>query len=348
MKIFIPSGIQEIELKSEWLLSDSVAVKTLKKFGVEFGFEIKGSTQGLENAEMKFPFGIHLPADTTTAWQDCENRKPILDRLRMLAKIKQKPLYANLHGTAASWAINTKTDGNERFVSGGGALNYLLSFNELFGIITRLQDSGIRIALENTPFVDYIEIDKVTQPITFLNFKVGTLSSDLLLMKEKTGCEIIFDLEHMAFFLNFAGRKFHYAGLPKKIPENLSKEEKLLLEQIGIFLRTGFVPVLKDKTTLELEIRKTGAKIYHLCGTSDGKWLEYQNSLVLGHQPIKIDDETFRQYLRVVLEQKPEILVLEAAGSDDNPCWNFRQPRAVVQRESLENFCQILAEELLK
>jgi len=337
--VFVPAGVREIKEKTRWFRKP--ICKKLRG-EVEFGFEIKGPTEGLKTS---YPYGIHLPNNIASQWRETEQREKLEKEIKNVASLK--PLYAVLHGIRASKARTgykePASETEKKFISDVGAAEYLRAAEEQISFIKYLQELGIPVVLETVAFTNFSFANGIFLPETYLDLRVGSLNQDMLKIRNETSCRLLVDIEHLALAQNFSQRKYTYAEIPEEIPASISEEEKMVTQEYGLFVRKGLPPVSLKLRSFKDEIKRIGAKIYHLCGTSDGKnYIERKNGKVTSHSPITLEDKGFRKYLNIVLKQKPEILVLEVAGSKDNPCWSDRPEN--VQETSFENLCKILAE----
>jgi hypothetical protein len=343
VKVFVPAGVQEIPEKKKWFKKP--ICEKLWQEGIEFGFQIQGFPQGLKTL---YPYGLHLPANMASQWRDVTKRKKLQRRLKEINNLSPGPLFAVLHGIRVSHSrLGYKEAVSERernFISDVRADDYFRAIEELIEIIRYCMRLRIPIALENVAFTNFVVKDEITQPKTYLDLRIGTLSSDMLRIKRETGCELLVDIEHLAFALNFAHRKYQYSNLSQEIPDEVSRIETALIKEYGIFLRKYWVPVITKETDFRKEVKEIGAKIYHLCGCYQGKMVEIDDGRVVDQTPILVKDKCFRQYLRIILREKPEILVLETSRVKDNPYWAYLAPN--VQEMSFENLCQILLEEI--
>lgn len=346
MKVFVSTGVKDIAEKAKWF--ERPVCDQLRKVGIEFGFEIKDSPKGLEN--LSYPYGIHLPYHLASEWRDPLKKENVLQKIENVADLEPKPLYAVLHGIRISRERTDyrkpPTEKEEKFISSLGAEDYLTAAEELINFIKYLMSLGIPVVLETVYFTNYAQEDGVALAKTFLLLRVGALGKDVQKIMKETGCGSVVDWEHLFFALNFAKRRFNYANLPNEIPENISQQEKRLIEEFGVFVSKNRIPVIPEANNLsfEKEVEKIGAKIFHVCGTYRGRFIEFDKEKVTSHCPIYLDDLSFRKYLGIALRENPEILTLEVARPMDNPCYGDRPPN--VQEESFENFCQILIEEL--
>lgn len=329
MRVFIPARVDEIPEKMKWL--SKTTCRKLKNNGIIFGFQIQGSVKGLRTS---YPFGVHLPSNLANQWQNS-----VVDEV---ASLDPQPFYAVLHGNRVSQAAKSLREKKTKYLSDVGAEDYFGAFERLVKVIKDLQDLRIPVALENTGLTNFFMSNGVWQPETYLDLKIGSLSSDMLGIKKRTGCQLLLDVEHLAFSLNFASRKHDYAHLAKELPSDISEKEKALMEEFGLFIRKGWVPVVTNPKGLGEEIKNIGASIYHISGSSGKEWLEIRDGKIDSHAPIKENDKPFREILKLILDQNP-IIVPEVSGPE-NPCWAHRSSNA--QKESFEALCQILVEEL--
>jgi len=98
--------------------------------------------------------------------------------------------------------------------------------------------------------------------------------------------------------------------------------------------RAGFVPIVRADKKFSQEIKEIGAKIYHLSGCYFGELQEIKDGRIVSHSPILAEDKHFRRYLKTILKNDPEVLVVEV----DDPLKNG------AQKESFENLCKYLLE----
>lgn len=340
MLVFIPAGIKEIHEKEKWF--EKTVCRELRQRGIGFGFQIQGSLDGLSTSH---PFGIHFPHNFATEWRN-ENARKILDEL--VRKVStSKSLYAVVHGNRVCTGKDypeSPSENQKKYISEVDASDYLQAVEDLEGLIVYLKNLGIKVVLENVAFTNFTTANGIYQPQTYLDIRIGSLLTDMHKIKKKIGCELLFDIEHFYFAWNFASRKYNYDALQGAIPDKLSESEETVIREYGIFLRKGFVPIIPEVGNINEEIRKISSKIYHINGCPSGEYMEIIEDRVASHAPISIKDECFRQNLRIILKQKPEILVMEVAGPKDNPCWADRPMN--IQVRSFENLCKILTEEL--
>jgi hypothetical protein len=348
LKVFVPAGVREIAEKALWF--QKPICDYLRGLGIEFGFQIQGSVKGLQELNIPFPFGVHLPNNLATECRDGDKKEAHFRELEMVSSLKPQPLYAVLHGIRVSHSRlgydEPASEGEKNYLSDIGAETYFKAAEELISFIKYLQEMGIPVALETVAFTNFSRISGSFIAETYLDLRIGSFSADMLRISGRTNCQLLVDLEHLAFAVNFAARRYNYSHLPKVIPDSLSEKEELLLKEFGIFLRPGWVPVMTRVGDFEGEVRKIGAKIYHVGGCFEGKRIEVVADRIASHAPISREDECFRKELRSILKGNPEILVLEVSGLNEIPSFTPRLPNPDAQIGSLENLCQILAEEI--
>lgn len=346
MWIAILAGERDFSLKENWVHLP-VCEELKEKRGVEFGFQIAGKPfNGLEKICRQYPVGLHLPAGIADRWEE-EDKEELLTQLSSL-DLK----FVVVHGIRIGWPfpeyLNLTSDNLVRHVSMASAKDYLEGLDTMEAILNDFTGARIPIALETVAFNNFDFKDGIWQPTMHLDLRVGNYSTDLIEMRERTGCGVVNDIQHLSFSLNFAHWEQNYTFLKHKvlaqIPPDLSKEERIVLEKYHIFLRRNRVPLV-IAGTLEEEVEKIGAKIYHLSGCYNSRQVEIRKGRVASHAEIG-KDKCFRKLIQMVLSQDPEVLVIEVSGSDDNPCWDYRPPTLELQKRSLENLCELLLEEL--
>ena len=335
MLVFLPATFQETKEKAKWF--DKPIVKKISS-KVGFGFEIKKpSLEGLKiYGEPPLPYGIHFHSNLSMEPQRFDDQ--------VEAARKLKPVYTILHGMEVYPCPPRENE--FKFLSSVGAIEYRKTFEQFVDFAKRLKKIvGLPIVVENTPIADLVFKMGDYQPKLYFDLRIGTFSKDLLAAKEGIGCKIVLDIEHLGLSLNYIKRKFQYSRLPKMVLGEMTFSEEKTLDQYGLFLKKGFPLAVPRQLTLEGEIKDIGAKIYHLSGCRKTVgYIEAVKDKIVTHAPIHLNDKKFRQFLRIILRQKPEILVLEVAGPQDNACWAYR-PRD-VQEKSFENLCKMLDEEM--
>jgi hypothetical protein len=175
-------------------------------------------------------------------------------------------------------------------------------------------------------------------PYTYLYTGAGRFL-DLLYFKQKSKVNILLDLEHLLITINFLNRRQNYAKIPVKKVQKLSEQEKKLYQIYGFYIQKGLIPYA-EPINLAKVLKKFQARFYHLSGSTQ----EIKNGKISSHGPIKKDDPVFRKHLRMILKQKPEVLVLETASSGYLKAWGYLRPNET--EISFENLCEILLEEL--
>lgn len=351
MKIFVPAGVKEIGKKRKWF-DDQVCKSLGKERDIEFGFQIQGPIDNLNSVREldNYPFGIHLSNRFSDEWAFSPRRERSKNILWNVS-LEHRTMYVLTHGTNTSqfgeseYVDSSSLIYNERFTSDMGAEEYLRSFESMVEFINYGQSIGLPMVLETTAATNFSMRKGIFLPETYLDMRIGNYSESVLAVQERTGCKAVVDIEHSAFACDFAERKHSYCDLLDKIPSNLSQMEKTVIDRFRIFIRKGYVPVVVEPKSLEEEIKAIGAKIYHVNGCfPQTEYMEICDGRVVSHAPILKTDKSFRRYLRIVLDQEPEILVLEVAGADDNHCWSYRRKGVELQKESLLNLCSLLTE----
>ena len=339
MRLLAPANPKELVDRSRWFETPE-AKKLAQGKGVEFGVEIKGPLKNIQKAMDCF-WGIHFPDHLATEWyynaKHPELRSSIMRELVRVAKLK--PNYAVIHGIHLIWHPPAK-ESVRRFIDRGTSLEYFKILDANIMLINEIK-SLFNLKLENYPLYFYYLQDEGYQPYTFLSTGIGRLD-DLVYVKEKTGVEIMFDIEHMLITLNLLQRKRNYANLPVKKIEELTPEEQKLKEIFGFNLKKGYIPYLDKEITLSEMIKKVGAKYYHVTG---GVQDVITGKRVAAHAPIKLDDKFFRKNLRLVLAQKPEVMLVETSNSTLEPK-TFPHLKKNETEISFRNLCRILLEEL--
>lgn len=334
MLVFLPASFKEIKEKSRWF--EAPAAKKISG-RVSFGFEIKKpSMEGLRFfGEPPYPYGIHFHNDISIEAQKFDDQVD--------AALRLKPLYAVLHGMKVN--LCPPKENEFKFLSEMGAIDYRKSSEQFIDFAKRLKRLNLPIAVENTAVTEFVIRAGVLQPKLYFGLRIGTFSRDLLALKEKLDCQIVLDIEHLSFALNYIKRRFQYSRLPKVTFGEMTFTEEKNLEEYGLFLKKGFPLAVNHTLTLEEEIKNAGAKIYHLSGCRRRVgYIEVVRDRIVDHGPVHLNDKEFRKDLRIVLAQKPEILVLEVGRVEDNACWSYRSKD--IQERSFESFCRMLDEEL--
>jgi len=336
LKLLAPTNPKELADRERWFKTTE-AKQLAREKGVEFGIEMKGP---LENIRQKpaIYWGLHLPEMLATEWYyNVERRQDFWRQIKRVAKFR--PDYAVLHGIHLLWHPPAK-EYIHRYVDTSSSGEYFKILKANIKLINELK-AYFTLKIENFPLQFYYMADKEFLPYTYLATGIGRLD-DLLYLKEKTGVGIMFDIEHMQILLNFLNRQGNYHDLPLKRIEELTDDEKELKTIFGFYLKKGYIPYLDPKVPLEDTLKKLKAKFYHLTGSTQDV---ISGKEITTHKPIKESDKTFRKNLRMVLAQKPEVLVLETASSGYGvSAWNHLRPNET--EISFGNLCQILLEEL--
>lgn len=334
MLVFLPVSFKEIKEKSRWF-EKPVARKI--NGNVSFGFEIKKpSMEGLRTfGEPSYPYGIHFHNDISIEAQKFDDQVD--------AALRLKPLYAVLQGMKVN--LCPPKENGFRFLSELGAIDYRKSMEQFVDFAKRLKRLNLPIAIENTAITEFVTRAGVLQPKLYFNLRIGTFSRDLQAVQKSLDCQIVLDIEHLSYALNYVKRKFQYSRLPKVVFSEMTFTEAKNLDEYGLFIRKGFPLAVSHPLNFKEEIKNTGARIYHLSGCQRRiGYIEIIKDRIVNHGPIHLNDKEFRRNLRIILAQKPEVLVLEVGRAEDNACWSYRSQD--VQEKSFENFCKMLGEEL--
>lgn len=333
--VFLPASVGEVKEKA----------KLFKKHShIGFGFEIKGSYRRLETFLPEgIPFGIHLPSDFMDEWGVQKEEKK--EFLKGIAFLTPPPRYVVVHGGS----VHKPKPEDRGYLTAAGMEEYRLAVEEFTKMAEYCQQCRIPIYLENTAFTDLTLKDGVFLPETHLNLRIGNFSSNLLKIKEKARCGLVLDVEHLGHAINFIQRKENYSDLPKwqeLLPKQLSSDKNNFLREYGLLFQNR-MPVIPIPGGIDLmeEIRKIGVqtKIYHLTGgygECKRRYVEVAEGRVVSHSPIDRRSEFFNKILNVVMEQKPEVLVVETATSKDNVCWAYLQKNSLER--SFEELCSLL------
>ena len=335
MHLLVPSNAKQLSSRAEWF-KNPIARKLNQEKGVEFGFELKGESETITEAPPLF-WGVHLENNLATNWYyHPENRSEIIHSVTELTKLR--PDYAVLHGIHLDWHP-PKKDYIGRYINHSSA-SELLKISKANSELVKILKHYFNLKIENFPLTDCYKEDGKYLPSTFLYTGAGRLN-DLLEIKEEQGCDILLDLEHLAIVLNFLNREENYDNIPLKKIENLTFADRKIYEKYGFYVKKGYIPYTDEKYEIKDWIKKIKAKFYHLTGSfceiDPGK-------KITTHMPVETDDKVFRKYLKMVLAQEPEVIVLEVASKGDNPCYDYLRPNETEL--SFYNLCRILLEEL--
>ena len=334
MKLLAPGSPKEFINRALWFKSP-LARKLQSQKKVEFGFEIKGPLKEISKAPDLF-WGVHLPVDLATNWYyNPARRIKIISEVKKIAKLK--PYYAVLHGISLLWKPPSKNY-IHRYFNISGAKEYLKVLDSNIKLINQLKKL-FPLKIENGLIVDFYSYPHL-KPYTYLHTGVQKLL-DTIYLKQKTGVEIVLDLEHLILSLNFLNRQKNYREIPVEKMARLSPAEQKVKKIFGYNLGKNYIPYVDNKIKLAEILPKFGAKYFHLCGDRQDAVF---GKKILSHGPIEIADKIFRRNLRMILAQKPEVLVLETSNSTIDKTWNYLRPNET--EISFENLCQILLEEL--
>ncbi|MFH1656854.1 MAG: hypothetical protein ABH919_00045 [bacterium] len=181
MLVFLPAGAKEVTEKAKWF--EERICQKLKTKGIVFGFEIKGSVDGLNTI---YPYGVHLPNNLVNFWRDPDQREVQEMKIKEVAKLK--PLYVVTHGIKVSQSrkgYEPTSEQEKKYCSDVGSREYLRAVEELVEFIRYCQGLGLPIALENTAFTNFSMENGNWLPETYIDLRIGTLSSDMNRIKEE-------------------------------------------------------------------------------------------------------------------------------------------------------------------
>lgn len=335
MKLLAPSSSKDLIKTAQWF-KNPIARRLFEEKGVEFGFELKGQPATIAVAPDLF-WGYHIPTNFAEEYYyHLEKRQELLDSLKHIVKLK--PNYVNVHGTKLWW----KPAPNEyvqRYEMRSSTEEYFHVLESTVDLVKKLMVLFPQLTFENTTLLDYYHQDCEIIPMTLFQTSIGT-ALDQIYICQKTGAEPLFDIEHSMIGLNFLNREKNYADLKlEKFDSNF--EEKKLVDIFGYKIKKGFIPYAEPKLKFANIMEKLKAKKYHVTGSTQDV---ISGKKDLNHGPIKVGDLTFRKNLRLILAQKPELILVETANKADAPCFSYlRQNETEL---SFYHLCQILLEEL--
>lgn len=338
MHLLVPGNTKQLGKRVFWFKNQAARELAHKK-GVDFGFELKGEPETVTETPPLF-WGYHLPNYYLTQWYyHPEQQEELLRRLKPIVKLA--PAYLNIHGAHLWWQPDPK-EKQERYLNRSDSDSYLKVLDANIVFLTEIKKifPQTRILLENYPLYNlYLDDNNEYLPETYLYTGSGRLN-DLLYLREKTGVEILLDIEHLILTLNFLNRVKNYHQIPVKKIEGLELTAitKTLYQIFGFYIKEDYYPYVDKPITYEEMVKKIGAKFYHLSGSDQ----DVANDRVVTHGPINLGDEDFLARLKPVLDQRPEVLVLETADKKTNRCYNYL--RTNETELSFQNLCRILSQ----
>lgn len=333
VRIFLPAGATEVEEKKEWF--SWPICQELRKKGLGFGFELKGSTSCL--SELGVPCGIHLPGSFADDWQEKEEARyqeiaPCLDF---------KPLYVVTHGLRVNPEVGL-TPQTERYFTEATAQGYSDSFERMIKLIEQLQSFGLPVAVENVAITNFSKEEGAWQSKTHLDLRMPSLPGQMLKLRAINNCQLVLDVQKLAFAFDFLCRRGPYKLLEMEGIKNASVEEQRTLTEHGIYIRPGTVPFAQADYVLLDEIKRLleSISVFHLSGClCDGTFLEVRNPqsgpVIASHDEIK-NNAGMIKILEVILQKEDAILVVEVAGSEF-ACHQDRDRD--VQQRSFKTLC---------
>ena len=354
MKVLVRAKVGEISKKEKWF--SKPICQELTKRGVEFGFQIKNSVEGL--TKLDYPFGVHLPGSFADRWQQEGEiiRGDLLRLLESISVMQPQPLYVVLHGLRVNMDKPSLGEASS-YISEVSAFDYLSAFGRIIKLVKELLSLGIPVALENVAFTNfYKDSQGVWQPKTHLDLRIPTLAEDMNIIQEETKCQLVLDVEHLAFALNFANRMFNYEELALYDPPlGVFPEDSEVWYKHHIFVSSGKVLVIcppagYPRFWLFDEVKKVRASIFHLSGTQSAScwWQEIKEvegkEAVGSHDIIREDDPALNWIIGFILQKEDWIVVPEVSGPDVNPCHWERLIN--TEEQSLETLCCLINKEL--
>lgn len=336
MYLLVPASSKQALERASWF-KKPVARQLAQEKGVEFGFELKGEPETIRQAPPLY-WGYHLPGEFAAEWHyHPELHDKLLKSISHLTSLN--PSYINLHGPKLWWQPKAK-EYVRRYFNRSEPKEYFQLLEMTVELIKILRKTFPNLTFENTCLCDYYRHDARLLPETSYQTNIGILN-DLFYLQKQTGVELLFDLEHFILNQNFLARLKNYRHLPKNINKNESAQEKKLCQIFGFYIQKGSIPYLSNPVNLEDFVKILHAKYYHLTGSTQDV---IPGKKDLTHGPVKKDDKIFRKNLRLVLAQKPEMVLLETASRGDNACYNYL--RSNETELSFYTLCEILLEEL--
>lgn len=335
MYLLAPANPGELTKKSLWFKKTG-ARGLAAKFNIDFGFEIKPPLDELKEAPPLF-WGAHLPDYLATNWYyHPEKREEILHEATLIARLN--PDYVVMHLGHFLWEPPRK-EYVARYFNRTSPGEYFKLYQANLELVKRLKNY-FPLKVENYPLYGYYMEGDDYLPSTYLMTGIGRLNDWFKFTKE-AGVGRVFDVEHMILTLNFLQREKNYADLTIEEPEIETLADKKIKDLFGFSLKKGYVPYISKKLTLKNLIKKAGTKYFHLTGSVQDVDHDKKH---LTHGPIDKKDKTFRKNLRLILAEKPEVIVAEIANSLSGKFWHDLRPNE--DEISFENLCEILLEEL--
>lgn len=333
MKLLAPAAKDELTERSYWF-KKPLARKLASKFKVEFGFEMKGDLEGLKSALPLF-WGVHLENNLATNWYyHPEDRTEMLHEATKVAKLK--PNYAVLHGIHLE-RQPPRHDYIGRYINHSLPAEHFKLYKANIDLINTLKHY-YHLKIENYPLTDLYFEDGNFLPYTYLYTGIGRLN-DLIKVTKETNTEVLLDIEHLIQTLNLLNREKNYHNLPIEKIEEFNLADRKVYELFGFHLKKGYIPYFEKKIEFKDFVKKARSKYFHLTGSTQDV---DPGKKIWTHNPIEVGDKVFRKHLKIVLAQKPEVLVVEVASKSKS----FNYLRENETEISFDNVCKILLEEL--
>lgn len=329
MKLLIPAGIRDLPVKEKWIRTP-ICQRAVEKCKLVLGFQVSVTqTDCIENLNgFVHPFGIHFPNRMADDW-------PAMRRLaERVARLNPQPLFAVIHGKKV--ASSTANDYLVNFSNS----DWFAAFAEMEHVINELKELGIPVAMENTALTNFCFQQGRWRPETYLDVRIGGFVSDLMEIAGRTSCQLVVDVEHLAFSLNLLNRQAEYQALPKQSARNP------LLGRVSF--ESGKPPSAVSRFDLWKTLDEIPAEVYHFAGSpalSENRWQEICEGKISSHMPVSENDTAVRRFLDFINKKDKESLggisvVPEVSHQYGEDYFGKRGPNS--QQQSLEAVCKIL------
>lgn len=342
----LPVGHADWQEKLKWIFEEDPFTEAWGK-GFMPAIEWKGqrpTREIVEELERQGVFwGIHARNDLadvvyTADWNGYCSETELIAKLR--------PSYVVVHGGLDYLIQNVPYDDPlERYKSPIGAEDYLRAcycqtamMATMVELMAEFGGDG-EVLLENTSITEFVGCQKLP---TYCHPRAGNWLDTIKLAKG-AGAKPLYDVGHLQYSHNFYARLEDYADLPPAqefVPA--AGPEHIAWDQLGIGIRKGEFPIVRDLLDLPEAIEAIGADYYHL----DGGYREEIDGKIATHAPIEYKDERIRDIVAQILRRDDCLICLEVDGSRPDGSGPFpdRQPTEKLQVESWRNLCRIATE----
>lgn len=346
----LPVGLADYEVKvSEWMHWDEFLAA--EAAGFKPAVEWKGRPPTSEIVEYLSGYGVYwgIHAPNNIADQAWDSWDGFLTQMEAIAKLR--PAYVVIHGGLNCLIGDVPLDDPvERYKSPISADQYLCACN----FQNRLLHEAVMqmnlpdftgdgdVLLENTSITEFVGCEQLP---TYCHPRAGNWTEIATLTRITTAvhCKPLCDVGHLTYGHNFFRRFEDYADLP---PANefvpASKAEVIIWNQLGLGIRQGEFPVVRDQLDLSEAIEAIDASHYHIeAGRRDSLGGE-----ITTHAPIERDDQRMRGIIAQILRRENCLMCLEVDGSRPDGSGPFpnRAPTEELQAESWRNLCRIATE----